>query len=104
MDLFGIKDRSNGTQNKLTVVLLSLVTAMALKLKDVSFVLAFAGATLGNALIYVYPALMFRGAVNKMKDASSGLKNEVNFALGAAGMGIGFGIIGAKMALKSVLG
>ena len=60
LDLFKIKDRSNKTLNALTVVLLSGVTTLALKLKDVSFVLALAGATLGNALIYVYPALMFR--------------------------------------------
>jgi hypothetical protein len=60
-----------------------------------------AGATLGNALIYVYPALMFRGAVKKMSNPTKGLQREVKFALGQAGMGIGFGLIGAKMALKA---
>ena len=57
------------TQNILTVALLSAVTAAALIIPDVSFVLAFAGATLGNALIYVFPAFMFRGAIKKKVDA-----------------------------------
>lgn len=100
-----VEKRSNGLLNKLTVGILSVITGLALSLKDVSFVLSFAGATLGNALIYVYPALMFRGAVKKMGDrASPGLKREVKLAMANAGLGIGMGAIGAKMALKSVLG
>ena len=102
LELFKIKDRSNNTLNGITVILLSLVTGMALKLKDVSFVLAMAGATLGNALIYVYPALMLRAAVKKMSNPSAGLKREVNFAMTQAAVGIAFGIIGAKMALGSL--
>jgi hypothetical protein len=101
LELFNIKNRDNKTLNGLTIILLTMVTGMALKLKDVSFVLAMAGATLGNALIYVYPALMFRGAVKKMTKPTKGLQREVKFALGQAGMGIGFGLIGAKMALKA---
>jgi len=103
LELFNIKDRSNKTLNTVTVALLSLVTGVAYKLRDVSMVLAFAGATLGNALIYVFPALMFRGSVNKMKDPKQSLKNEVKFALGSAGLGTVFGIIGLKMAIKSVM-
>lgn len=102
LELFKIKDRSNKTLNAITVALLTMVTGMALKLKDVSFVLAMAGATLGNALIYVYPALMLRGAVEKMDNPTAGLKREVNFAMTQAGVGIAFGIIGAKMALQSL--
>ena len=97
--------RTNDLLNKVTVGLLSIITAMALTVKDVSFVLSFGGATLGNALIYVYPALMFRSAVKKMGDkATKGLKREVKFALSSAALGIGMGAIGARMALKSVLG
>ncbi len=96
--------RSNGLLNKVTVAALSAITSLALVLKDVSFVLSFAGATLGNALIYVYPALMFRGAVKKMGNkASNGLKREVKVALANAILGIIMGGIGAKMAVKSLL-
>lgn len=104
LDILRIKDRSNKTLNTLTVALLAVVTGMAYSLSDVSLVLAFAGATLGNALIYVFPALMLRGSVKKMKNASTALKREVKFAMGVAGLGIGFGVVGLKMAIKSVTG
>lgn len=97
--------RSNGVLNAVTVAALSTITTLALVLNDVSFVLSFGGATLGNALIYVYPALMFRGAVKKMGDkASEGLKKEVKLALANASLGVVMGAIGAKMALKAFLG
>lgn len=98
-----VGSRTNGLLNKVTVAILSAVTWAALTVKDVSFVLSFGGATLGNALIYVYPALMFRGAVKKMgATATKALKREVKFAMANAGLGIGMGLIGAKMALKSL--
>lgn len=105
LDLANIpsEKRTNGLLNIVTVAALSVITSMALVLKDVTFVLSFAGATLGNALIYVYPALMFRAAVKNMGDkASKGLKREVKVALANAGLGIGMGAIGARMALKSI--
>jgi len=37
-------------------------------MKDLSFVLSFGGATLGNALIYIFPDLIFRKAVRQMGD------------------------------------
>jgi len=46
-------------------MILADVTVAALKITDLSFIMSFGGARLGNALIYVYPALMFRNAVKK---------------------------------------
>jgi hypothetical protein len=70
MDSFKIpeKNRSTGFVNTLTGGMLSAITVAALLINDVSFVLAFAGATLGSCLIYIYPALMFRGAIQKYRD------------------------------------
>ena len=90
------------TQNILTVAILSAVTALALVIPDVSFVLAFAGATLGNALIYIFPAFMFRGAIKKKADATKGQKREVKLAIGSGIVGTIMGILGAKMALASL--
>eukprot|EP00559_Dactyliosolen_fragilissimus_P004323 CAMPEP_0184868978 /NCGR_PEP_ID=MMETSP0580-20130426/32403_1 /TAXON_ID=1118495 /ORGANISM="Dactyliosolen fragilissimus" /LENGTH=462 /DNA_ID=CAMNT_0027370171 /DNA_START=484 /DNA_END=1872 /DNA_ORIENTATION=- len=133
LDLAGVppEKRNNALLDKVTVTMLSFITFLALKVKDLSFVLSFGGATLGNALIYVYPAIMFRAAVKKMKAettttnnqdgednpsaidneskvsqmvATKSLKREVKFALANAGLGIAMGGIGARMALKSVLG
>ena len=88
--------------NKLTVGLLVLITTAALLLTDLSFVLAFGGATLGNALIFVYPAIMFRKVVKDMGDsASSALKTEVKFATFSALLGVVMGAIGSNMAIKN---
>mmetsp|Transcript_12991 Transcript_12991/g.28085 ORF Transcript_12991/g.28085 Transcript_12991/m.28085 type:complete len:500 (+) Transcript_12991:113-1612(+) len=98
------KRKDSGYLNKMTAALLGGITGLALVVKDLAFVLSFGGATLGNALIYVYPALMFRSAVKNMGDkASKGLKREVPFALFSALLGIVMGGIGATMAVKSVL-
>jgi len=94
--------RSNNLQNKLTVGLLSFITALALTVKDLTFVLSFGGATFGNALIYVFPALMFRRSVKDMGEkATKGLKREVKVAMSSAALGIGMGCVGARMALKA---
>jgi len=90
------------TQNILTVALLSAVTVAALIIPDVSFVLAFAGATLGNGLIYIFPAFMFRGAIKKKPDATKGQKREVKLAIGSALAGLVMGLLGAKCALDTL--
>jgi len=107
MDMFKLDSfrKSASKTNLLTVALLSLVTVLALIIPDVTFILSFAGATLGNALIYVYPALMFRGAVKKLEGTDAEKKNmnrEVKLALASAVLGIGMGTLGAKMAIQSL--
>lgn len=95
-----MENRSNGVMNIVTLMLLSVITYLATTLTDVSFVLAFGGATLGNALTYVYPALMYRAVVKEQ-----GRTNErfgVAVAMVSAALGIAMGIVGATMALKSL--
>lgn len=91
--------RTPGLLNIITISLLGVITTLACTLTDVSFVLAFGGATLGNALTYVYPALMYRNVVKQQK------RNEglgVNIALASAVLGTVMGSIGATMAVKSL--
>ena len=76
----------------MTVVLLLALTSLATVLKDVSFVLAFGGATLGNLLCYVYPALMY---IKVRPD-----RTLPAIALAASGMILG--AIGAKLALNKL--
>jgi len=95
-----VDKRSSRTLNLVTVTLLGVITCCACKLTDVSFVLAFGGATLGNALTYVYPALMYRAVV-----AQQGRTNEkfgVNVSLASAALGIIMGTVGATMAVRSL--
>eukprot|EP00536_Pseudo-nitzschia_multiseries_P009124 jgi/Psemu1/199944/e_gw1.248.48.1 len=100
-DLMKLKG-TDKTQNTLTVALLAAITGIALVLPDVSFVMALAGATLGNGLIYIFPALMYRGAIKKKANATKGEKREVKFALGTAVAGIIMGALGTKMAIGSL--
>eukprot|EP00541_Cyclophora_tenuis_P019260 CAMPEP_0116564302 /NCGR_PEP_ID=MMETSP0397-20121206/13231_1 /TAXON_ID=216820 /ORGANISM="Cyclophora tenuis, Strain ECT3854" /LENGTH=338 /DNA_ID=CAMNT_0004090877 /DNA_START=16 /DNA_END=1032 /DNA_ORIENTATION=- len=100
MDLFAIKNRSNNVVNRMTVAMLSLVLLAALNLKDLSFLFAFGGASLGNAIIYVFPALMFRSAVNKKLNATPRLKQEVKIAMGTGVLGLVLGVLGVAKSLQ----
>jgi len=103
LDLLNVpsEKRSTSTLNTLTIGLLSILTLFAATLKDVSFVLAFGGATLGNALTYVYPALMYRGVVKQQgREAEEG--GHVVIAMTSAILGVVMGAIGAKMAIQSI--
>jgi len=94
------EERTDAKLNTLTYAILGFVTVAALTISDLSFIMSFGGATLGNALIYVYPAIMFRSAVKNMGDnATTAQKLEVYLAMTFAALGIGMGGIGAKMAL-----
>ena len=105
LDLLSVpkESRTDANLNALTVLLLSIVTALALKVEDLSFVLSFGGATLGNALIYVWPAIMFRGAVKRLgEEASDRMKVEVWVGMASAAIGTIMGFIGAKIALDGL--
>ncbi|EEC43594.1 predicted protein [Phaeodactylum tricornutum CCAP 1055/1] len=103
LDLLQVQNRTPTVLNGLTVGLLAAVTAAALSIPDVSFVLAFAGSTLGNALIYIFPALMWRGAVRKQPNSTTGQRREVKLAMMSAFAGLGMGIMGATKAVQSIL-
>lgn len=94
-----MEKRTDSVLTKTTLAILTGITLIASQLKELAFIMSLAGATLGNALIYVYPALMFRSAVKAMGEkASKGLKREVPFAMFSALLGVVMGGIGAKMA------
>jgi hypothetical protein len=95
-----MEKRSASALNTVTIVLLSILTALAASLTDVSFVLAFGGATLGNALTYLYPALMYRSVVKKQDRQGEG--GQVAVAMTSAVLGVVMGVIGAKMALQTL--
>jgi hypothetical protein len=95
-----VENRSAGLLNLVTVVLLGGITYLATLLTDVSFVLAFGGATLGNALTYVFPAMMYRAVVKQQNRKGEGF--GVFVAMISAFLGIAVGVIGATMALKSL--
>jgi len=97
------EERTDAKLNNLTYIILGVVTAVAIKITDLSFIMSFGGATLGNALIYVYPALMFKSAVKNLgEDATKAQKMEVLLAMTFATVGVGMGIIGTKLSLAKL--
>jgi len=86
LDLVGtpMEKRTNAVLNQSTVAILLVVTMLATVLKDVSFVVAFGGATLGNLLVYVYPALMF-GIVSPEARVPSAILGITGAVLGLIG-------------------
>eukprot|EP00977_Amphora_coffeiformis_P022549 scaffold11046_cov183-Amphora_coffeaeformis.AAC.1 len=103
LDLLKVKERKPALLNSLTVGLLSFVTLLALVIPDVSFVLSFAGSTLGNALVYIFPALMFRGAVKKLPSPSKLQKLESKVVVGTGLFGLIMGALGAVKAVQSIM-
>mmetsp|Transcript_17125 Transcript_17125/g.22280 ORF Transcript_17125/g.22280 Transcript_17125/m.22280 type:complete len:501 (+) Transcript_17125:130-1632(+) len=101
LDLLNVKNRSNSLVNTMTLGIMGSLTVAALIIPDVSFVMAFAGSTLGNALIYIFPALMFRGAIRKLPNPTKLQKFEVKAALCSAAVGLGLGAMGVVKLLQS---
>ena len=99
-----VDKRSDAMVNHVTLLTLALITVGALIVKDLSFVLSFGGATVGSALIYVFPALMYRKLIQSLDNDSttSAQKAEVCFAMFSATLGIVMGAIGALISLKSL--
>jgi len=95
------KKRTGTLLNQATFGLLGLTTALAWKLTDLSFIASISGAVFGTALIFVYPSLMFRGAVKNLGDkATDRQKLEAKFAMVVNLVGIVVAGIGTKMSLQ----
>ena len=90
LDVLQVEDRSLSNLNSATVALLLGLTLLATLLKDVSTVLALTGATLGNLLCYIFPAIMY-GRVNPKVRLPAVI-------LGTTGVVLG--VIGIKLALE----
>mmetsp|Transcript_19860 Transcript_19860/g.29844 ORF Transcript_19860/g.29844 Transcript_19860/m.29844 type:complete len:465 (-) Transcript_19860:183-1577(-) len=99
LDLFKLKERSNGLLNKVTLGILAVVTAMAAKLTDLGLVASVGGATFGTALVFIYPCLMF--LKYHAKNGGKGNK-ETLLAKLIATLGVVMGAIGTSMALQGV--
>jgi amino acid permease len=86
-------DRFNNINNNTTLALLLVLTVLATNVKDVSFILAFGGATLGNLLCFIYPAIMLAKVSPSHKIPATAL----------AVTGIVFGVLGTTAALQRAM-
>ena len=100
LDLLKVRDSKRTTRllNQWTMGLVGIITALALKITDLTFVASMSGALLGTSLIFVFPPLMFRAAVKN--DPTK--KWERRLASLITSLGIAVGGVGAKMAMQSL--
>jgi len=88
--------------NLVTVFLLTIITIIAACFSDLRMINAVGGGSLGTIVVFVFPALMFRAAVEQQHpdDITSASIREVNFAIALMWFGIVMGIIGVYMAVQ----
>jgi amino acid permease len=98
LDLFKVKDRSGAMLNKITLVILGIVTAMASRLTDLGLVASLGGATFGTALVFIYPVIMF--LKNTQGRAANKSQAETWLARVIGVLGVCMGAIGTAMALQ----
>lgn len=100
MDLMGVKEenRSNSLHNSLTTGLLSIVTIVAFLSRDLCFIFSLSGATVGTALIYLLPTLMFMRCAKEMPE----LHKETPFVVATGLLGVVMSVIGTVQAVKQI--
>jgi hypothetical protein len=98
LDLARVSNRSRVMLNSLTVALLAAIMSLAFVVKDLRIVLAFGGATWGNAVIYLFSTYMFCSIAKK----NASLQKEVKWATATGLTGLTMGIIGTVRAIKSM--
>mmetsp|Transcript_19592 Transcript_19592/g.29062 ORF Transcript_19592/g.29062 Transcript_19592/m.29062 type:complete len:469 (-) Transcript_19592:1135-2541(-) len=98
MDLLGVKEekRSNSLHNSLTTGLLLIVTVIAFLSRDLRLIFALSGATVGTALIYLLPTLMFMQCAKRMPE----LQKEIPYVTVTGILGVVMSIIGTVQAIK----
>jgi len=92
--------RSNKLLNVVTVVLLSTITSLAYVLKDLRTLLAFNGATWGNAVIYLLPTYMFVSCVKTKLPERKELQAEIPWVIATGVIGLCMGIVGTVLAIQ----
>ena len=82
--------------------MLAIITVVAAIVSDLGIVNAVGGGSLGTIVVFVFPALMFRAAVENQHpdDIERGSLVEVNCAIALMWGGIVIGAIGVYMAIK----
>jgi amino acid permease len=103
LDLTGKKtiQERNKSFFPFTISLLGIVTAMALVLRDVGFVVSISGALFGCLLMFIVPGIM-NISILKKQQGNHGLEIGVNYGL--IGTGVVMTILGVYVSIMSQLG
>ena len=110
LDLAKLKDTArNNAFYPITISVLSLLTGLALVLKDVGFVVSISGAMFGCAVMFIIPAIMNIANIKQSEkkynmQLTSGQKFEINANYGMMLTGIAMAIIGVSVSVLREMG
>jgi len=114
LNMAGLSKRAGETSVHVgsTLILLTVMNGLALKLKNLGLVVAVGGAALGTSLVYTLPALMFIQATRLLakrlesegKVLPAGRRNEMYLNCLLAVVGVSLGGLGVFNSLKSIGG
>mmetsp|Transcript_28473 Transcript_28473/g.41574 ORF Transcript_28473/g.41574 Transcript_28473/m.41574 type:complete len:501 (-) Transcript_28473:264-1766(-) len=95
--------RTDKMLNLLTVVILLIFTLLAMHFKDLGMVNAVGGGTLGTAVVFIFPTLMFRAIANRNLKVGAAIarqqQREVMLLMSLMCFGILVGSIGVYVAI-----
>ena len=102
LDLLEVPMQKQTSQNLnvLTVVILTVITLLAMTLTDLGIVNAVGGALFGTAVVFIFPALMFRDAMHGLGfHATTKQLRESRFSIWLMWLGIAMGVLGVFIAV-----
>jgi amino acid permease len=102
LDLLGLTDQFNSDEGKLrvvTVLLLSVCVTMACFVTDLGLISAVGGGTTVALVAFVFPAFMFREAVQKHGKGTMAEKVEVGFVMTSMVTMVLVGLIGVASSI-----
>ncbi len=86
--------------NIITIVLLTIITLLAAITKDLGMINAVGGGSLATLIVFVFPALMYRAAVDHQAAPPTTVqRREVRFAMALMVVGLIMGAIGVVVEL-----
>ena len=102
IDLLMVPESKQTSQNfnMLSLILLTIFTCLAMHFTDLGLLNAVGGGALGTAVVFILPALMFRGAIQHLgTEATIQQRREATFAMGLMWIGTAVGVVGTVVGL-----
>jgi sodium-coupled neutral amino acid transporter 11 len=90
---------SRQIEQRVTTILLSLLTSIALVMDNAGFVIGFTGAVVGSGIAYSFPSLLYLSRTKKQKNMSPITRLERLFCRLLIGFGIVSAVIGGAVSL-----
>jgi len=102
IDLLMVPESKQTSQNLnvLSLILLTIFTCLAMHFTDLGLLNAVGGGALGTAVVFILPALMYRGAIRHLgSEATMKQRREASFAVGLMWIGTAVGVVGTVVGL-----